>query len=142
MLYKQWLISFSLLFVLFISACKKNNPQNGNQANNGVFVNYTIYEGTPEFFNLQIPGGWIYINAGEKGIIVYRLSNQDFRAYERKCPHDGHQCKVLNDNSTIKDTVCNSTFSIIDGTLQSGPSQYSLYQYGAYYDGTMVKIQN
>jgi hypothetical protein len=48
----------------------------------------------------------------------------------------------MSDNATIKDTICNSVFSIIDGTLQSGPSQFPLYQYGAYYDGTMVKIQN
>lgn len=140
------ILFFCLIFVA--SSCKKSNTNNVNSTgNSGFYVNYSIYSSTPEFFNISIPGGWIYINAGEKGIIVYRLSNSDFLAFERKCPHDGASngnaiVKVLSDNYTIKDTICGSKFSMIDGTIIQGPSTKPLYQYVAYFDGNVLNIHN
>ncbi len=142
-------ISFLLLcFITLASSCKKKNTNQVNSTgNSGFYVNYSIYASTPEFFNISIPGGWIYISAGEKGIIVYRLSNTDFLAFERKCPHDGVNngnaiVKVQADNYNIKDTICGSKFSIIDGQILQGPSTKPLYQYITYFDGNVLNIHN
>ena len=148
----QKIFKISLLIVLsLILSCKKKKTAvtNPNQVNTN--VNVYIYKSTPEFFPLQVAGGWIYKAGGTSGLIIYRLAqnetNGDFAVFERNCPHEGGTntnaiVYVQNDQITARDTVCGSKFYITSGTVIKGPSVYPLKAYNYTYDGNVLHIYN
>jgi hypothetical protein len=106
-------------------------------------VNITMYPNDPLYFKLQTAGGWVYINGGVNGIIVYRktMTNTptDFIAIERTStflPDDpGARVKVQPDNFTLKDSISGSKWQIFDGGLISGPATQNLRIYNTIFDG-------
>jgi nitrite reductase/ring-hydroxylating ferredoxin subunit len=134
-------IGLFFIITLLLAGCKKksdNVPQ--------TYVNVTIYTTEPSFANLNAIGGWIYVNAGYKGIIVYRKSQDNFIALERACTFDPEStCSGINvtsDNITAQDTCCGSKFLIYDGSITQGPATAPLNQYQTSYDGTTLHIFN
>jgi hypothetical protein len=138
------LLSVSVLF----SFCKKKNVQDNIAYQT---VNITMYPNDPLYFKLQTVGGWVYINGGVNGIIVYRKtatnSPTDFVALERTStalPDDPYaKVKVQSDNFTLKDTISGSKWQIFDGGILAGPANQALRQYNAVFDGiNTLKIRN
>jgi len=130
-----------LLFTsCLLSFCKKSKQVQDNIAYQT--VNITIYPNDPIYFKLQTVGGWVYINGGVNGIIVYRKttinSSADFVAIERTStalPDDPNaRVKVQADN-TLKDTISGSKWQIFDGSVISGPATQNLRLYNAVFDG-------
>ena len=109
-------------------------------------VNLTVYPNDPLNFKLQAIGGWIYINGGINGIILYHKSPQEFIAIERTSSYlpDNPSAKVvvMSDNFTCRDTISDSRWQIIDGTVTKGPAQWGLRLYGTTFDGNVLKIKN
>lgn len=128
---------FILILLCSGFSCKKKT-QNQNAANNpvpSVAVNYTLYPDNPLNFKLQAIGGWMYIdNVGINGIIVYRKSMEEFVAIERTSSYlpdnAAAKVKVQSDNFTLRDTVSNSQWRIIDGTVTKAPATWALRLYG------------
>jgi Rieske Fe-S protein len=93
---------------------------------------------------LNSPGGIALIpNVGVKGILIYRQTTTQFYAYERSCTYDGTtvataEVTPVTGNTTCKDNVCGSIFTIFDGSggVSHGPANYPLKQYTITYDGT------
>lgn len=138
---------FVLVLAAFLACKKSNDPNNPNNPNNYQTVNVYLYAGTPQFFPLNVVGGWTYVAGGVKGIIVYRKSASEFVALERNCTYDGnngsaYSVKVQPDNQTCKDSICGSKFMLIDGSLVNGPAQYNLRQYYTTWDGNELRIFN
>ena len=144
----------SIVLVLFAFSCdKKNNNNTNNNGSNQVnaVVNIYIYKNTPEFFSLQVPGGWMYKQGGNSGIIIYRVAqnenDNDFVAYERNCPFEATTnlnavVRVRSDNVTAEDTLCGSRFYLTNGGIVNGPSANPLRNYSVTYDGNVLHIFN
>ena len=137
------LIALLGLFSVFALTGGCGNTIEGGVPN--VAVNITIYPSQPEYFDLQAPGGWVYITGGYRGIIVYRHSESEFRSYDRACPiHFDEPCgrvDVDETNNVLATCPCDSlVWSIIDG----GPVSASLplQGYSTFYDGNRVDIIN
>jgi nitrite reductase/ring-hydroxylating ferredoxin subunit len=138
------LIIFTALFFL-LARCKKNDthshPNIPNQS-----VNITIYPSDPQFATtIGVPGGWVYLTGGNKGIIVYRKSNTEFMAYERTCTYDpgsAYKLIVLSDNVTVMDSACSSKYLLLDGSVTQGPAASALKAYNCSYDGNSLYISN
>jgi len=113
-----------------------------------VYVDIEIDLTDPQYYELRSIGSYIYITGGVNGIIVYRLSADEFKAYERTCPYDPDCGKVYVDdyNFLAVDTVCcQSKFSLmIDGAVTEGPATYPLRNYNAAYNTNleMLRITN
>jgi nitrite reductase/ring-hydroxylating ferredoxin subunit len=137
----------SLFLFVFLTHCQKDAytplPH--------VDVNIQILPNSIQYLDLNAVGGFIYLTANypSRGIIVYRLGPNDFKAYERTCPYDpdgccsGSSCSrlVVEENRlSIIDSCCNSVYLILDGSNISGPSTYPLKQYHTSYDGTTLRI--
>ena len=111
-------------------------------------VNVSILNGSGQFSPLTIFPSAIYVaNAGISGIIVYRMSANQFFAFERSCTKDGcdnvkSKVWVQAGNSAMKDSICGSAFSIQDGTVQNGPATVALFQYHTNWDGNILHIYN
>jgi nitrite reductase/ring-hydroxylating ferredoxin subunit len=100
------------------------------------------------YSELNIVGGWVYLTAEQpsRGIIVYRFSMDEFRAYERTCPYDpdhaAARVEVEATDVTAVDSLCGSKFLLTDGQPFKGPATLPLKQYQTYYDGNTLHIYN
>lgn len=111
-----------------------------------VAVNIYIYPSDPNFNQLNVPGGWAYVNGGSKGIIVYRRSNEDFVAFDRHCPYlPENSCSRVSVNSTqitAVDTCCGSEFILTDGSPTKSPATVPLQFYQTSFNGNELRIYN
>jgi len=135
------LLTFATAVTLVFNSCKKEGDDDIAQNH----VDYYLYLNEPSNINLNAVGGWMYVPAGTKGIIVYRRSDSDFTALERNCTYDPNtSCSIVEVLSGISsiDSCCSSRFSIYDGSVINGPATHPLYQYNTYFDGSTLRIYN
>jgi nitrite reductase/ring-hydroxylating ferredoxin subunit len=129
-----------VIFLLIISCEKDNNYIPDVSVNIQIDLNNTSFNG------LNSIGGYVYITGGYKGIIVYRLSQDQFVAFERACPyHPTTDCGRLQVDTSglyIYDPICGSRFVITDGSKISGPAKRPAKTYSTYYDGYYLYIRN
>lgn len=131
----------ALLFFCLVFSCRKNSP-----AIPYVAVSVQINISNPDYFALKSPGGWVYVTGGSKGIVVYRLDMNTFKAYDRHCPYQPqNECSriaVEETQLTAKDTCCSSVFQLMDGFVIGGPSDRNLQEYKTSFDGNILSIYN
>jgi len=133
---------FILAFSIWLFACKKDvkNPIPD------VYVNFYMNISSTLYLELSSVGGYVNVTGGYKGITVYRLSTEEFLAFERACPYDWETDSAIVEMEpsglVLKCHSCESEFLIIDGSVISGPATISLKQYNASYDGQMLHIYN
>lgn len=127
---------------MFLINCKKDNNSNIPL----VEVDVYIHVNDPAYNNITVPGGWTYINGGSRGIIIYRVSNDAFKAYDRHCTYDsGNSCALVSvdaSNITGYDSCCGSKFILTDGSVTQGPANLPLKQYATSFDGSTLHIFN
>ncbi len=135
---------FIIVSLAFFTSCNKNSNNNSNIPY--VPVNIDIYPANPQYNDLNVIGGWLYITGGSRGIIIYRFTQDEFYAYDRHCTYQPtNSCgKVImdTDNITLVDTCCGSKFIVVDGSVINGPAGLPLQRYQTYYDGTTLNITN
>ncbi|MGB0390710.1 MAG: ubiquinol-cytochrome c reductase iron-sulfur subunit [Salibacteraceae bacterium] len=135
-------LSLVLLALPFFSHCSKNNP---NTVIPNVFVDVQININEPSAFDLGPIGGYLYLNGGSNGLIVYRADLNEFKCYDRHSPHNVDDwCQVSVDSTgfVLQDPCSGSEFSIFDGSILKGPSTIPLKQYPTTFDGTYILISN
>tara|TARA_B100000902_G_C26923036_1_gene722633 strand:+ start:26 stop:430 length:405 start_codon:yes stop_codon:yes gene_type:complete len=129
------------LFLLCVTLSCENENYNFPQ----VDVNLYLYINNPEFFNVESPGGWMYLNGGVGGILLYRKNLDEFNAYDRAStfnPTSKCQVSVENDNISIEDPCSDSKFLITDGSVIQGPANQPLKRYNTIYNGNNLSIFN
>jgi len=155
---KNILLLLPVFFLLFALSCGKTvvNPNIPR-----VVINVTIDPNSTIFQQLNTPGGWlyleeqpgVYIPTGSRGVIVYRLTMTEFKAYERQPPNFPYEC--CNDNGLyctklivggnypfVKDTCNDNLYQLLDGSLFQGEGQFPLIEYSAMYDGALLHVFN
>jgi len=145
-----------IIFLLLLStACEK---ENGGRLplppmNLTIDPNSTIYQ------EINVVGGWVYlgyedgVDPPSRGVIVYRLSTDQFMAYERTPPFKPDSC--CNENKTVctsllvgnyfpfvMDTCTGSKYLILDGSVVSGLSNMSLSMFVTEYYGDLLYIHD
>ncbi len=144
------------VFLLVAFSCNKDNI-NPNIPN--VPINITIDPNSTLIQELNTVGGWVYLDEkpgiyipqGSRGVMVYRMGVQEFKAYERQPPNTPNECcngnictKLIIDEHYpfVKDTCTNTMYQLLDGSLFSGEGRYPMIEYGAIYDGNLLHIYN
>ena len=126
----------------------------------------TIYPNTLQYQELNFISGWIYITADvestSRGIIVYRMSDTEFLAYDRIPPNEPDACTDSHGNTTrlvvdfpfVVDLCNNAYYNILNGQIiiatpdkipdfpTEGTIVYPLIQYHTLYDGSKLTITN
>ncbi|HEU4717048.1 MAG TPA: hypothetical protein VFU15_04415 [Bacteroidia bacterium] len=133
---------FLLVFLLCCAGCKKEHQYIPN-----VYVNLTIYVNDPGNIRLTTVGGWKYFDGGNRGIVVYRKSQNEFVAYDRTCPYKPDESSSVvsvdtTNNILLKDASCTSQFLMSDGTPIGGPAVIPLKLYRSIFDGTTLHVTN
>jgi len=109
-------------------------------------VDFQIDISSTFYTELTSVGGYVYVTGGYKGIILYRLSMDEFLAFDRCCSFEPRNpCeRVFMEESrlTMKDTCCGSRFLILDGSPVEGPAKKMLRQYRTFFDGRYLRVFN
>ncbi len=129
-----------ILLMIFGASCGKDKQP----AIPYVFVQEHLYPNSLDYIPV---GGYKYVNAGYRGIVIYRSLPDEFKVYERCCPYDPEKpnarIQVTKDNIIAIDSVCMSQYALPYGTpYGTGPSPYSLLTYNYSYDGETLYIFN
>lgn len=121
-----------LCLILFLSSCE---PQlSDDPIPMASFPEIVMNLNLPENIALRTDGGIKEENdGGVRGILVYRINSNTFRAYERNCsfsPNEaGATINVHSSNLYLIDHSCGSSFSLENGTPTGGPAWRPLRQY-------------
>ncbi|MCX6257666.1 MAG: hypothetical protein NTW49_07215 [Bacteroidia bacterium] len=127
------------LFLSFFSCNKKDEVPY-------VPVNFSIQLNDPDFSILNSVGNFVYVTGGVNGIIIYRVSGDQFMAYDRTCtfrPMDN--CRVTVEQThtfAVCKDCCSSKFLLLDGSVTQGPASVPLKQYQTSFNGVTVSITN
>jgi hypothetical protein len=98
------------------------------------FTEIVINLSFPEYASLRTNGGYKEINSGGvRGIILYRISETTYNAFERNCSfHPNDACATVNIHSSglyLTDPCCGSTFNFSDGNPSGGIAWRPLRRY-------------
>lgn len=146
---KKFLTFFLFLLPLLFCGCREY-PENPNIPK--AIINFTIYPNSTQYFNLNIVSGWMYVTSEypSRGIIIYRLSQDEFRAYDRIppnepdacCDGDGNCTRLIVDFPYVVDDCNNIKYNIINGDLFEGNGVFPLIQYHTSFDGNALHVFN
>lgn len=143
-----WVI---VMTTIILNSCKKEE-QNPNIPN--VFINITIDPNSTIYQELNTAGGWLYLTSTppSRGIIVYRIDQNQFVAYDRMPPNDPDRCcdddgnctrLVVGDNFPFAKDECNNiSYLLLNGSIFEGEGKYPLIQYNTSYNGQLLRIFN
>ena len=157
MMYKSKV--FRILVLLFAIglvtqvSCKKGDDPNSDIPY--VHINVVINPNSTLYQELNVIGGWMYyqwVDLPSRGLIIYRLSQDEFKAYERTPPVNSNFCcdvetgfctalLVEDYYPFVQDTCSDLTYQILDGSPFS-PATIPLKQYRTVYDGLNLYITN
>lgn len=148
----KYLIFWIILTTAFmLDGCKKEE-QNPNIPN--VFINITIDPNSTIYQELNTAGGWLYLTSTSpsRGIIVYRIDQTQFVAYDRMPPNDPDKCCDDDGNCSrlvvgdyypfAKDECNNISYLLLNGSIFEGEGKYPLIQYNTSYNGQLLRIFN
>jgi hypothetical protein len=143
----------SILFIVLLFSCNKES----NDRLPLPPIDITINPNSTIYQEINIAGGWVYLDQNDgalppsRGIIVYRVTEDQFLAFERTPPFKPDSCcnaaktvctALIVDYPYILDTCTNSKYLILDGSPVSGPSSISLGIYVTEYYPPLLYIHN
>ena len=129
-----------ILLLLFIH-CGDSNEYIQN-----VYVDIEIDLSLPEFSNLNTIGNSMFLEGGNKGIIIYSFSDYEYKIYDRNCSYEPSlSCSYIDSiNSTIAFCGCCSSAFLLDqnGSAANSPAILPLKQYNYSLNNTILNIYN
>lgn len=107
-------------------------------------VDFEIDINRPSLFSLRNEGGHAFIaNEGDRGIILYRKSENEILAFESNCTYLPEEpcanVSVDQTNLFMIDTCCQSTFDF-EGNVRNGPASRPLFLYKTTLEANLLKI--
>lgn len=140
------------LFFLAVSCDKGEDPHSDIPY---AHINVVINPSSTMYQELNVVGGWMYyqyVDAPSRGLIIYRETIEQFRAYERTPPTNSDLCcdpetsfctALLVDDyyPFVYDSCSDLQYQILDGS-PFAPATIPLKQYRTSYDGLNLYITN
>lgn len=132
-----------LLWLTCIASCRDQGSQ--QPLPEDVLVDISLVVTNIEYLPLQQDGGFVYLEGGRRGIILYRQNASNYLAFERNCTYrPADSCAVVQVHSSrlyMEDTCCASQFDFT-GRPTSGPAPLPLRRYTTTLSGTLLRIVN
>ncbi|MDX1627792.1 MAG: Rieske (2Fe-2S) protein [Fulvivirga sp.] len=138
-------LTFSILLLSILMGSSSCNDQfvDGQippAAFSDIFINLDL----PQYADLSIDGGYVLLNEGVRGIILYRVNASQYNAFERNCSYEPNAaCATVEVHSSglfLTDPCCGSSFSVQDGSPTGGPARLPLRRYTVIRDGRSLTI--
>lgn len=136
------LCAFTFLLMSAIAGCDDSDDEGQIPF---AIVDETINLNNFEFLPLKTLGGFVTINAGVRGIIIYRESNSVYRAFEKNCSYQPLDAcadvEVDQSGLFLIDPCCGSKFNF-QGFPTEGPAARPLLEYQSNLSGNTLRITN
>lgn len=118
--------NIALLISAFFTVlgCSTDNVRYKNPYLPNYNFSIDINENLPTYSELKIPMNPVYVNngtTGVSGIIVMRISDTDYRAWEAACPNQPPtSCSTMNVEGLYAQCNCETShrYSLFDGTAE------------------------
>lgn len=118
-------------------------------------INVVINPNSTMYQEISTVGGWMYyqwVDPPSRGLIIYRSTQDEFKAYERTPPMNSNDCcevesgictaLLVDDHYPfVYDTCSDFSYQILDGS-PIAPATIPLKSYRAVYDGLNLYITN
>ncbi|MFP4503361.1 MAG: hypothetical protein ACLFOZ_01540 [Cyclobacteriaceae bacterium] len=134
-------LSASLLLLLGLGSCEEDWVSPIPY----VLVDTTVNLSNQKYLPLRLDGGHVDILGGYRGILIYRVNANEYRAFERASPHrtDEPCAYIYVDPSGLflREGCDNSTYDF-EGNPSGGVSQWPLQRYQTALDGNLLRIYN
>ena len=139
------------LLALTLTTCREY-PENPYRPD--AYFNFTIEPNSIRYQDLNVVSGWMYLTSDgystSRGIIVYRMSMDEFKAYDRLppnnpygcCDNDGTCTRLVVDSPFVVDNCNDIKYNILDGSIIEGDGVYPLIEYHTIFDGVSLRIYN
>tara|TARA_X000000368_G_scaffold382242_1_gene339256 strand:- start:222 stop:671 length:450 start_codon:yes stop_codon:yes gene_type:complete len=105
-------VLFSIMGIPLIEACSKNDDSSENSldfASPSSKGPLEINIGDSKFNSIRSIGGWM--NYNEENLLLIRISENDFRAFDNACPHQGARNSWSYEDSTFTCSQHGNSFS-------------------------------
>lgn len=130
-----------LILLIFVRCDEDETPF----PNVNVYVNLSL---DTQLGNVLV-GNYVEVDGyGVGGLIIFRIDNNEFLAFDRACIYEASRdCILTDEGSMFECPCCGSKFWMagadIAGTVYQGPARYPLKQYNCYFDGVnTVRVTN
>ena len=131
-----------VLIPILFSSCEETSPDNDIPF---VIVQETINLNNFQFLDLKTIGGYVLMDGGNRGIILYRESQSKYRAFDRNCSFQPlEDCARIEPDASgifLIDPCCESKFNF-SGDPFEGPAYRPLLEYQTFLDGNFLTISN
>ena len=111
-----------------------------------IYIDIEIDLSLPEFSTLNTIGNSMFIEGGNKGIIIYRFSNYEYNIFDRNCSYEPNiECSYIDSiNSTIAFCGCCSSAFLLDqdGIAANSPAVLPLKKYNYSLNNSLLHIFN
>lgn len=117
-------------------------------------VNLTINTDLPSYYYLKSPGTWLYLEGGNRGVVLVHNFDDEFYAFDRTCSYQPDlSCSQVFIDSTgyffkcgeqVGDTFikcCDSQFQL-NGIVNGGPARFPLRPFAIRFSGANIYINN
>ncbi len=134
---------FIILISFFILSCQEN--QGDLPEIPDVPVREQINLNDVRFNALRNDNGTAYLPGGVRGIVVIRVSEGIYRAFDRNCTYQAtNECAIVDVDPSgfaLVDSCCGSQFSF-EGVPVGGPATFPLKPYRTEVQGDILFISN
>lgn len=148
-------ITLSVLILPAIQGCRdKDNIDPTRDFFPPVFVYVTVNTVFPQFAELNMPLGFVYLREGYRGIVLYRTGDDRYVAFDRTCSFNTKDsCAFVSmDSNRVHlrcgqhnpdfQPCCNSRFDASSGIPFSGEARIPLRQYYTAVQGTTIIVSS
>jgi len=139
---RRQLLSVIFATLLLFPACSTDENSNIPL----VEVNFQYNINLPQYIDLQTIGGSVEVFGGSRGIILYRSSSDEIKAYDRHCPFQpSNTCGLVSadpNRFTGTDNCCGSGFLLSTGDVSNPPANLGLKEYAANFNDPMLTVTN
>lgn len=138
--------TFALLLLPVLLACSKDSEKrNVNPFLPDYSFSVSINRSLPQYQGLNTPINPVAVNvegAGISGLIVMKISDTDYRAWEASCPNQyPTSCSKMSikNSTTVKCSCEDFEYSLFTGV---GGGSYTMKPYKYELQGTTIRIYN
>tara|TARA_B110000046_G_scaffold48630_1_gene53937 strand:- start:53116 stop:53562 length:447 start_codon:yes stop_codon:yes gene_type:complete len=139
---KKQLLFVALITLLSFPSCNPDQVTNIPL----VQVNFQYNINLPQYIELQTIGGSVEVFGGSRGIILYRSSSYEIKAYDRHCTFEpSNTCGLVSSDVnrfTATDNCCGSSFLLSNGAVSNPPALLPLKEYTAIFNDPILTITN
>ncbi len=131
-------LTIPLFCVFCFTGCDKDSQHPVPE----VYVDFKINLELPSNHKLTNVNGREYYTGGYKGIIIYRLSEEEFRAFDRACTYNISERIISEDPPIAECEDCESSYLLLDGSVVEGPAKHHLKEYRVVFEYPFVYVSN